>query len=102
LLLQPVVDHITKVFAVALLQAEEQHRPPANRSAVAIACRSAAPDVAESHSVEVSKCIYTRLGWPARNGGLEQAFIHWAQADGRCWRFARSAKTATLSPGCAM
>ena len=35
----------------------------------------------ESHSVEVSKCIYTRLAWPARNGGLERAFIHWAQAD---------------------
>lgn len=35
----------------------------------------------ESHSVEVSKCIYTRLAWPARNGGLERAFIAWAQAD---------------------
>ena len=35
----------------------------------------------ESHSVEVSKCIYTRLAWPAQSGGLERAFIHWAQAD---------------------
>jgi type III restriction enzyme len=31
--------------------------------------------------VNVSKCIYTRLAWPAHNGGLERAFIHWAQAD---------------------
>ena len=28
-----------------------------------------------------AECIYTRLGWPSRNGGLERAFIHWAQAD---------------------
>ena len=31
--------------------------------------------------MEVSKCIYARQGWPARNGGLERAFIEWAQAD---------------------
>lgn len=37
--------------------------------------------VRESSSVEVSKCIYDRLGWPSRNGGLERAFIYWAQAD---------------------
>ncbi len=35
----------------------------------------------QSHSIEVSKCIYTRLAWPARNGRLERAFIHWPQAD---------------------
>ena len=69
------------------------HRP--DRSAPAHAERGAAPDAARGHSVEVSKCIYTRLGWPARNGGLERAFIHWAQAIRRCRRFARSAKTAT-------
>lgn len=37
--------------------------------------------VRESHSVEVSKSIYTRLAWPAHNGGLERSLIHWAQAD---------------------
>ena len=31
--------------------------------------------------MEVSKCIYARQGWPARNGGLERAFIEWAKAD---------------------
>jgi type III restriction enzyme len=35
----------------------------------------------ESTSMDVGKCIYTRQGWPARNGGLERAFIEWAQTD---------------------
>jgi type III restriction enzyme len=37
--------------------------------------------VSESASLEVSKCIHTRLGWPSRNGGLGRAVIHRAQAD---------------------
>jgi type III restriction enzyme len=37
----------------------------------------------------VSKCIYTRLGWPARNGGLEQTFIRWAQADAQVQAFCK-------------
>lgn len=81
LLLQPVVDHITKVFAMALLAAEET----LETGAVEVHARhlSDVPRlmVREAHSVSVSKSIYTRLGWPARNGGLERTFIHWAQAD---------------------
>ena len=45
--------------------------------------------VRESHSVEVNKCIYTRLGWPSRNGGLERALIHWAQADTQVQAFCK-------------
>ncbi|HLL17718.1 MAG TPA: hypothetical protein VK439_02950, partial [Rubrivivax sp.] len=29
----------------------------------------------------VDKCIYTRLPYPARSGGLERAFIEWARTD---------------------
>ena len=47
----------------------------------------------EAHSVEVSKCIYTRLGWPARNGGLERSFIHWAQADAQVLAFCKISET---------
>ncbi len=81
LLLQPVVDHITKVFAVALLESEQKH--VTGQTEVHLRHLSEVPTlmVRESHSVEVSKCIYTRLGWPARNGGLERTLIHWAQAD---------------------
>lgn len=81
LLLQPVLDHITKVFAVALLESEEMHET--GLSEVHLRYLSEVPRLMmrESHSTGVDKCIYTRLAWPARNGGLERAFIHWAQAD---------------------
>jgi type III restriction enzyme len=89
LLLQPVVDHITKVFAVALLESEQKHIT--GQTEVHLRMLSEVPKLMlrESHSVEVSKCIYTRLGWPARNGGLERAFIHWAQADTQVQAFCK-------------
>jgi type III restriction enzyme len=89
LLLQPVVDHITKVFAVALLESEKTHTT--GQTEVHLRTLSEVPKLMlrESHSVEVSKCIYPRLGWPARNGGLERAFIHWAQADSQVQAFCK-------------
>lgn len=89
LLLQPVVDHITKVFAVALLESEQKH--VTGHTEVRLRYLSEVPRLMmrEAHSVEVGKCIYKRLGWPARNGGLERAFIHWAQADSQVHAFCK-------------
>lgn len=89
LLLQPVVDHITKVFAVAMLESEQKH--VSGQTEVHLRALSEVPKLMmrESHSVEVSKCIYNRLGWPARNGGLERTFIHWAQADSHVQAFCK-------------
>jgi type III restriction enzyme len=89
LLLQPVVDHITKVFAVALLESEQKH--VTGQTEVHLRHLSEVPMlmVRESHSALVSKCIYTRLGWPARNGGLERVLIHWAQADTQVTAFCK-------------
>lgn len=89
LLLQPVVDHITKVFALALLSAQQTHIT--GQTEVHARYLSEVPRLVmrESNSVEVSKCIYTRLAWPARNGGLERAFIHWAQADSQVLAFCK-------------
>jgi type III restriction enzyme len=89
LLLQPVVDHITKVFAVGLLESEETHTT--GETEVHLRRLSEVPKlmVRESSSVEVSKCIYERLGWPSRNGGLERAFIYWAQADSHVQAFCK-------------
>jgi type III restriction enzyme len=89
LLLQPVVDHLTKVFAVALLESEQKHvtgQIEVHRRQLSEVPRLM---VRESHSAEVAKCIYTRLGWPARNGGLERAFIHWAKADAQVHAFCK-------------
>lgn len=93
LLLQPVVDHITKVFAVALLESEEQHT--SGQTEVLARWLSETPRlmVREAHSAPISKCIYTRLGWPARNGGLERTFIHWAQADAQVLAFCKISET---------
>ncbi|MBK9439874.1 MAG: DEAD/DEAH box helicase family protein [Comamonadaceae bacterium] len=89
LLLQPVVDHITQVFAVALLDSEQKHIT--GQTEVHQRFLSEVPKLMmrESHSTEVSKCIYTRLAWPARNGGLERALIHWAQADAQVLAFCK-------------
>ena len=93
LLLQPVVDHVTKVFAVALIESEQQH--VTGQTEVRHRHLSEVPTLMlrESHSVEVAKCIYTRLGWPSRNGGLERAFIHWAQADSGVQAFCKISET---------
>jgi len=89
LLLQPVVDHITKVFALALLTSAQPH--VTGQTEVHQRYLSEVPKLMmrESSSVEVSKCIYTRLAWPAQSGGLERAFIHWAQADSQVLAFCK-------------
>jgi type III restriction enzyme len=93
LLLQPVVDHITKVFAVALLDSQEKHATGQTEVHARHLSETPCLMVREAHSVEVGKCIYTRLGWPARNGGLEKAFIHWAQADSAVLAFCKISET---------
>lgn len=81
LLLQPVIDHIVKVFAVVLLDAEQ--KPVTGHTEVRYRKLSEVSRLMmrESSSMPVSKCIYQRLSYPSRNGGLEQAFMQWAQAD---------------------
>jgi type III restriction enzyme len=89
LLLQPVVDHITKVFAVGLLEAEEKHTK--GETDVHLRYLSEVPKimVRESSSTPVTKCIYSHLGWPSRNGGLEETLIKWAQADSQILAFCK-------------
>ncbi len=81
LLLQPIVEHIVRVFALALVQAEQR----GVSGAIEVRHRrlSEVPSllVRESASLVVSKCIYERLPYPARSGGLERAFIEWADVD---------------------
>lgn len=81
LLLQPVVEHIVRVFGLALVKAEE--RGVIGATEVRHRRLSEVPKlmVRESASLETRKCIYTRQAWPSRSGGLERAFIEWAEAD---------------------
>lgn len=81
LVLDPVMQHIVKNFALALIEAEQteisgeaevRHRRLSEVSKL---------PMRESSSLPARKCIYERLPYPARNGGLEKAFMEWAQAD---------------------
>ncbi len=47
----------------------------------------------ESSSLAVNKCIYPRLPYPNRNGGLEQAFIEWANKDSSALAFCKINET---------
>lgn len=93
LLLQPVVDHITRIFGHALREAGQSR--PVGETEVRHRRLSEVPQlmVRESCSVEVRKCIYPRLPYPARNGGLEKRFIHWAQADSHIESFCKISET---------
>ena len=41
----------------------------------------------EAYSIETSKTIYTRQGYPTHGGGLEKAFIEFLEKDGEVERF---------------
>jgi len=93
LLLQPVLDHISKVIALALVEAENQ--PIVGEGEVRYRRLSEVLTLTmrESHSLIVDKCIYLRLAYPARNGGLEKALIEWANADSGVLAFCKLSET---------
>ncbi|MFZ1319606.1 MAG: TnsA endonuclease N-terminal domain-containing protein, partial [Candidatus Nitrotoga sp.] len=93
LLLQPVIDHISKVLAVALI--ESQHQDVVGTTEVRYRNLSEVLKLMmrESNSLPVTKCIYGRLPFPARNGGLERAFIEWAQTDSQILAFCKVSET---------
>lgn len=93
LLLQPVLDHIIRVFAVALIESEA--RPMLGETEVRYRMLSevAKLPMRETSSLPVRKCIYERLSFPLRNGGLEKAFIEWAQADSGVEAFCKISET---------
>jgi type III restriction enzyme len=93
LLLKDVLDHLVKVFSDSLLV--NQERPPLGEAKVLTRKLSEIKKLMmrESHSVEVNKCIYERLPFPAHSGGLEEAFIAWADHDGSVAAFCKISET---------
>ncbi|HVC15985.1 MAG TPA: TnsA endonuclease N-terminal domain-containing protein [Rhodanobacter sp.] len=81
LLLDPVLDHIVKTFGLALVRTEEHTISGSTEVRHRRLSEVTKLMVRESASLEVTKCIYTRLPYPTRSGGLERAFIEWAQLD---------------------
>lgn len=93
LLLDEVVDHVTRVFTEAILAAETTHVQ--GQTEVFHRALSEVPKIVvrEACSIEVSKCIYTRLGWSSASGGLERDFIKWAQGDSQVLAFCKLSET---------
>lgn len=93
LLLQPVLDHIVKVIALALVEAENRVLVGAGEVRHRCLSEVAKLTMRESSSLAVNKCIYQRLPYPARNGGLEKAFIEWVDADSQVLAFCKLSET---------
>lgn len=81
LLIDPVTEHIIKVWARSILEAEDT--VVVAGAEVTHRRLSEVPKLAmrESSSLAVSKAIYLRLPYPSRNGGLEQAFMETCERD---------------------
>lgn len=81
LLIDPVTEHIIKVWARAILEAEDS--VIVADAEVAHRRLSEVPKLAmrESASLAVGKAIYLRLPYPSRNGGLELAFMETCERD---------------------
>jgi len=80
-MLHPVVEHVVKVFALALVKAEDHAVSGETEVRHRRLSEVAKLTMRESSSMDVSKCIYPRLPYPSRSGGLERAFIEWASSD---------------------
>lgn len=81
LLIDPVTEHIIKVWARAILEAEDN--VIVANAEVAHRRLSEVPKLAmrEGSSLAVEKAIYLRLPYPSRNGGLELAFMETCERD---------------------
>lgn len=83
LLVDTVTEHIIKIVARKLLEAEEKRVDGEAEVAYRHLSEVERIAVRDTASVVVSKCIYSRLPYPSRNGGLEKAFIEMADRDGQ-------------------
>mgnify|MGYP003600883112 FL=1 len=89
LLTDTVTGHIIKVMARNLLEAEEKRIEGESEVAIRKLSEVERITVRETASVIVEKCIYPRLPYPSRNGGLEKAFIEMAHSDGKVAAFCK-------------
>lgn len=81
LLVDTVTEHIIKSVARKLIEAEEKQMDGDAEIAYRSLSEVQRIAVRETASVLVNKCIYARLPYPSRNGGLEKAFIEMANGD---------------------
>ncbi|HQQ62181.1 MAG TPA: DEAD/DEAH box helicase family protein [Pseudomonadales bacterium] len=93
LLLSPVVEHIVQKFALALLESEDKPVVGATEVKHRLLSEVTKLMVRETASLLTKKCIYDRLPFPTRSGGLEKAFIEWSMADSSIEAFCKISET---------
>ena len=82
LLVDPVTEHIMRIWARQLLEAEETTTAADAEVTHRNLSEVEKLTMRESASLAVDKSIYLRLPFPTRSGGLERAFIEAADRDG--------------------
>jgi len=81
LLLDPLLQHIIRMFAEAILTAEESVQISGFEVAQRHLSEVEKLPMRDSFSIPTRKCIYERQPFPSHSGGLEKAFMEWAQKD---------------------
>jgi type III restriction enzyme len=96
LLLDPVTQHLIRVFAEAMRSAESSS--PISQFEVLQRRLSEVEKLPmrDEFSIPTRKCIYERQPFPSRNGGLEKAFMEWAQKDAAVQAFCKISESKHL------
>ena len=82
LLVDPVTEHIIRVWARQILEAESMETIAEAEITHRLLSEVPKLTMRESSSLAVDKSIYLRLPYPNRSGGLERAFMEAADRDG--------------------
>ncbi len=82
LLVDPVTEHIIRVWARQILEAESTETVAEAQITYRLLSEVPKLTMRESSSLAVDKSIYLRLPYPNRSGGLERAFMEAADRDG--------------------
>lgn len=89
-----VTKHIVEQFAVAIYKMQNRLTTVDAEVSDTSFSTLRAIKMRESFSMEVHKCIYPRLGYPAHGGGLEKAFIDFLDKDAEVERFLKINESA--------
>lgn len=89
LLVQSVAEEIAGLFGTLLVEMQENIGVDKADVLYRYISEVSEITVRTSASVEVTKCIYSRMGYPTHGGGLERDFIRWADSDGRVEAFVK-------------
>lgn len=87
LLVQNVAEEIAGLFGTLLVEMQENVSVDSAEVLYRHVSEVSEISVRSSASVEVTKCLYPKLGYPTNGGGLERDFISWADTDGKVEAF---------------